>query len=128
MTSRLLKRHDQHIYKCIYMLYNKCILKLFPGATVLCHTSLRPVHKSTTINSTIRTVGVAILRCCRLLCPLCPLSPREAFNLLSFYRIVIVYRFIVIVIELSIFFDKILSFLYRTILSKVSIRYPTLFS
>ena len=39
--------------------------------------------------------------CCSLPCPL---SPWEAFGLLSFYRIVIVYRFIVIVIEIPNFF------------------------
>ena len=55
----------------------------------------------------------------------CPLSPWEAFGLLSSYRIFIVYRFIVIVIEITIFFrfDK-TKIIERYIES--SLRYPRL--
>ena len=78
-----------------------CIIYVYPETITRYYGALyclRPVHKSTTINYTNRSGGGSPFRC-RLL--LCPLSPREAFALLSFYRIVIVYRFIVMVIELS---------------------------
>ena len=68
-------------------------------------------------------MGVVLLRWCLLLCPL---SPREAF---VFDRFIVSLSFIVLSLSLSNHrntFDTILSFLYRTILSKVSTRYPTL--
>ena len=82
-----------------YVLYNTCILKLLPGTTAVVHAvlpSLRPLHK-TPLQTLLFLVGVALLRCLLL----CPLSPREAFGFLWFCSIVVVYRFIVIVIELS---------------------------
>ena len=101
-----------------------CILKLLPSTTVRCTIQVSDRYTKTPLYPLLIVVGVVLLRCCLLLYPL---SPREAFGFLSFYRIMIVYRFIVI--ELSNYrniFDTILSFLYRMILSKVSIRYPTL--
>ena len=79
---------------CIIYVYPETITRYYG---MLYYTSLRPVHESTTINCTNRSGGGSPFRC-RLL--LCPPSPREAFGLLSFYRIVTVYRFIVMVIEL----------------------------
>ena len=107
-----------------------CIMCTYPIDKTICSycgtlyfTSLRPgAQKHHFKLSSVFVVGVALLRCCSLLCPL---SPREVFGLLSFYYIVYRVIVIVIVIELS------KHFLYDITVSLSNdiiefLRYPTL--
>ena len=65
--------------------------------------------------------SLCVPRCVLILLP-CPLSPWEAFDLLPFYRIVIVYRFIVIVVEIPNFFRFDMLYPCRYAREKLSVR------
>ena len=76
-------------------MYPKTITKYYG---TLYYTSLSPVHKNTTLSSTIRSgSGSPSL----LFVAVSPVPQGSVRLFLSFHRTVIVYRFIVIVIELS---------------------------
>ena len=69
-------------------------------------------------------VLLCVPRCVVLFVAVSPI-PLGGVRLLSFYRIVIVYRFMVIVIEIPNFF-RFVNFFLSNDISKVSVRYPTL--